>query len=92
MCRNIKNLRVAEVRPTEADYALAALQYVRKVSGYRAPSKVNKVAFDAAVLEIAESTRKLLSSLIVQPAPSSALRREAHGGHLESHDSNGSVG
>jgi hypothetical protein len=69
MCRNIKVLRNASVPPTEEEIALAALQYVRKVSGYRSPSRANKEAFDAAVLEIAESTRRLLDNLVF-PVPS----------------------
>jgi hypothetical protein len=64
MCRNIKILRNASVPPTEEEIALAALQYVRKVSGYRSPSRANKEAFDVAVLEIAESTRRLLDGLV----------------------------
>jgi hypothetical protein len=64
MCRNIKVLRNASIPPTEEEIALAALQYVRKVSGYRSPSRANKEAFDAAVLEIAESTRRLLDNLV----------------------------
>ena len=64
MCRNIKSLRNS-FPPTEEEVALAALQYVRKVSGYRAPSKANRMVFDAAVAEIAESTRKLMDGLVI---------------------------
>lgn len=60
MCRNIKKLRDPERIPTDDEIALAALQFVRKVSGYQKPSRVNQPAFDAAVDEIAASTRKLL--------------------------------
>jgi hypothetical protein len=63
MCRNIKVLRNASAPPTDEEIALAALQYVRKVSGYRTPSKANSVVFDAAVAAIAESTRQLLKGL-----------------------------
>lgn len=73
MCRNIKNLRNPVVQPTDEEFALAALQYVRKVSGYSAPSRANKEAFDAAVREIAASTRKLLNSLVVQGVPGSTM-------------------
>jgi hypothetical protein len=69
MCRNIKVLRNASIPPTEEEIALAALQFVRKVSGYRSPSRANKEAFDAAVLEIAESTRRLLDSLVFPASP-----------------------
>jgi hypothetical protein len=62
MCRNIKSLRY-DTPPTNEEITLAALQYVRKVSGYRAPSKVNRDVFDAAVAEIADSTRRLLNGL-----------------------------
>ena len=63
MCRSIKQLRNAEIPATEQELREAALQYVRKVSGYRKPSRTNSAVFDAAVLEIAESTRRLLASL-----------------------------
>ena len=69
MCRNIKTLRNASVPPSEVEFTLAALQYVRKVSGFRSPSRANKEAFEAAVAEIAASTRRLLDSL-VSPASS----------------------
>lgn len=63
MCRSIKQLRNAEIPATEQEMVEAALQYVRKVSGYRKPSRANSAAFDAAVLEVAESTRRLLATL-----------------------------
>jgi hypothetical protein len=63
MCRSIKVLRVPEAPATPEEIAAAALQFVRKVSGYRAPSKSNQPAFDAAVEEIANSTANLLNSL-----------------------------
>lgn len=63
MCRSIKQLRGAETPPTDAEISAAALQFVRKVSGYRQPSKVNQDAFDRAVAEIAQSTRQLLDRL-----------------------------
>ena len=67
MCRSIKTLRNAEIPATEEEIRAAALQFVRKVSGYRKPSKVNEVAFEQAVEEVAEATRILLKSL-KQPA------------------------
>ncbi len=66
MCRSIKTLRGAEMSATDDDIRAAALQYVRKVSGYRTPSRRNAEAFDAAVDEIAASTRRLLESLVVR--------------------------
>ncbi len=59
MCRNIKKLRQPERLPTEQELNDAALQYVRKVSGYRKPSRVNEKAFNNAVSEIAGVTRRL---------------------------------
>ena len=70
MCRNIVQLRQPDREPTDEEIALAALQFVRKVSGYRKPSAANQPAFDAAVAEIAEATQRLLNSLVVR-GPSS---------------------
>ena len=66
MCRSIKQLRNAEMLATEEEVRAAALQFVRKVSGYRKPSKVNQEAFDEAVEEITHVTQHLLSHLGVQ--------------------------
>jgi hypothetical protein len=63
MCRNIKQLRDPEGPPTDEEIDLAALQFVRKVSGYRKPSRANQPAFDAAVAEVAAATRRLFDSL-----------------------------
>jgi hypothetical protein len=63
MCRSIKQLRQPDVFPTDEEILAAALQYVRKVSGYRKPSRVNQEAFDCAVTEIANSTRNLIKNL-----------------------------
>jgi hypothetical protein len=70
MCRSIKTLRppVLPEEATEDDIHAAALQYVRKVSGFRAPAAHNREVFDAAVEEIAEATRKLLEGLEVRGA------------------------
>ncbi len=67
MCRNIKTLRRPEQPPTQDELQLAALQYVRKVSGYRVPSRKNAEAFDAAVDEVAEASRRLLDA-VANPA------------------------
>jgi hypothetical protein len=63
MCRSIKTLRRAEVEATDAEVAAAALQFVRKVSGYRVPSRKNAEAFDGAVAEIAAASKRLLEQL-----------------------------
>lgn len=60
MCRSIKQLRQLDQPPTEAEVEAAALQFVRKVSGYRAPSRANQDAFETAVAEITAATRRLL--------------------------------
>lgn len=70
MCRNIKQLRRPDAPPTDEEITLAALQYVRKVSGYRQPSRANQAAFDAAVAEVAAATARLLAA--VAPADSPA--------------------
>ncbi len=63
MCRSIKKLRDPEHFPVEEDIRAAALQYIRKVSGYRQPSRVNQLAFEQAVTEVAASTRTLLEKI-----------------------------
>jgi hypothetical protein len=63
MCRSIKTLRRAEEPATDEEIAAAALQFVRKVSGYRVPSQRNRDAFDDAVIEVAEASRRLLNTL-----------------------------
>ena len=63
MCRSIKTLRVAEIPATEEEIRAAALQFVRKVSGYRKPSRVNEEAFERAVEEVARATQILLDGL-----------------------------
>jgi hypothetical protein len=63
MCRSIKTLRGAEPPPDDDDARAAALQFVRKISGYRAPSRANQTAFDAAVQEVTAATTRLLEGL-----------------------------
>jgi hypothetical protein len=63
MCRSIKTLRRPEGPASDEEIAAAALQYVRKVSGYRAPSQRNTRAFDAAVSEVGRASRRLLEQL-----------------------------
>ena len=66
MCRSIKQLRNAEIPATEEEIHAAALQFVRKVSGYRKPSRANEAAFDLAVTEVAAATQKLLNEIGAQ--------------------------
>jgi len=67
MCRSIKTLRPPFTEdPSDADVRAAALQYVRKVSGFRAPAAHNRVAFEAAVDQVTEATQALLDSLVVR--------------------------
>lgn len=75
MCRSIKKLRNFDDPPSEAEIDEAAVQFVRKVSGYNRPSRVNEAAFNAGIREIADATRRLLDSL--QPARSGATEERA---------------
>ncbi len=63
MCRSIKKLRDQQCRAPDDEVAAAALQFVRKISGYRQPSRANEPAFTAAVDEISEASRRLLDTL-----------------------------
>jgi hypothetical protein len=67
MCRSIQQLRGASPPATVEEIRDAALQFVRKVSGYREPSRANHDAFERAVTEVAEATRRLLDDLVVPP-------------------------
>lgn len=69
MCRNIKQLRYPDRPATAEECALAARQYVRKVSGFRQPSRANAAAYEAAVAEIAAVTERLLGDLVVAGRP-----------------------
>ncbi len=66
MCRNIKKLRYPDRPPTDEELEAAALQFVRKVSGYRQPSKTNEAAFQQAITNIAAITRTLFDDLLVR--------------------------
>ena len=68
MCRSIKTLRRQGEPATDEEIAAAALQYVRKVSGYRKPSQANAEAFGGAVEEIAAASRRLLDALKTREA------------------------
>lgn len=65
MCRSIQQLRGAQPPATETEIRDAALQYVRKISGYRVPSNANADVFNDAVAQIADATSRLLDSLVV---------------------------
>ncbi len=71
MCRSIKQLRRPDQPPTDEELRAAALQFVRKISGFRQPSKANQAAFDAAVEEVTAASAKLLATL-TQRAPAQA--------------------
>ena len=64
MCRSIKTLRKADPPATDVEVREAALQFIRKISGYRQPSRANAVAFDRAVDEVAAATTTLLGALV----------------------------
>jgi hypothetical protein len=66
MCRSIKTLRRAEPAVSSEEIEAAAAQFVRKVSGYRSPSRANTEVFEAAVAQISVSTRTLLDSLVTR--------------------------
>ena len=63
MCRSIKQLRSPDHLADEAEIQAAALQFVRKVSGYRKPSRANQAAFEAAVQEISVAVERLLAEI-----------------------------
>ena len=76
MCRSIKTLRPPYAEQvTDADVRAAALQYVRKISGFRAPAARNAAAFEAAVEEVAATTARLLATLEVRPGGTKAVMR-----------------
>ncbi|UCF18943.1 MAG: DUF2277 domain-containing protein [Gemmatimonadota bacterium] len=66
MCRNIKKLRRPGEQPTDQELHDAALQFVRKLTGYRVPSRANQEAFDAAITDIAAVTRVLFERLVTR--------------------------
>jgi hypothetical protein len=64
VCRNIKKLRTPDGAPSDAELRDAALQFVRKISGYRVPSKANEAAFERAVTGVARVSRELFDDLV----------------------------
>jgi hypothetical protein len=77
MCRNIQQLRGIDPPATDAEIRDAALQLVRKVSGYRTPSRTNAAFFDLAVDEVATAIGRLLDGLVVAPGsrPATTVQR-----------------
>jgi hypothetical protein len=69
MCRNIKTLHNFEPPATDEEIRAAALQYVRKVSGYQKPSHANEQVFARALDEVAAATQRLLGALVTKAAP-----------------------
>jgi hypothetical protein len=69
MCRSIRTLFNFDPPATDDEVRAAALQFVRKVSGFHAPSKANAPAFDAAVQEVAQAAQRLLASLETRAPP-----------------------
>lgn len=69
MCRNIKTLFNFEPPATELEIRDAALQFVRKLSGFNLPSKANEAVFDQAVAEVADSARRLIAGLVTHAEP-----------------------
>ena len=68
MCRSIKTLRRLDETPSDEEISAAARQFVRKISGYRQPSKVNEAAFNTAVVDSAQASRRMLESLTASRA------------------------
>lgn len=69
MCRNIKTLFNFEPPATELEIRDAALQFVRKLSGFSVPSHANEAAFERAVAEVAQSARQLIGALVTSAEP-----------------------
>lgn len=69
MCRNIRTLHNFEPPATDDEIRAAALQFVRKISGFTAPSRANAAAFDRAVDEVASASRRLIASLVTSVEP-----------------------
>jgi len=66
MCRSIQTLRRPDIPTTQEEIEAAALQFVRKVSGYRKPSRINQAAFEQAVAQVSAATTALLAELGVK--------------------------
>jgi hypothetical protein len=69
MCRNIRTLFIFEPPATDDEIRAASLQFVRKLSGFNSPSKINQVAFERAVDDVTDAARALIASLVSTTAP-----------------------
>jgi hypothetical protein len=76
MCRNIRTLSNFQPPATDDEARAAALQYVRKISGFTKPSQANAAVFEAAIEEVAATTRRLLDELVIN-APARNRETEA---------------
>jgi hypothetical protein len=83
MCRNIKRLRHSDHAPTDAELHDAALQFVRKISGFRVPSQTNQAAFEHAVDGVAAVSRELFQSLQIRGHTHHYSESEALASHSE---------
>ena len=87
MCRSIKVLRQPDRGATDQELYEAALQYVRKISGFRKPARANQEAFDAAVAEIAAVSRTLLDRLPARKRPPAEHSHDPDGhSHTDAHN------
>jgi hypothetical protein len=75
MCRSIKQLRYGDHAPTDEEINAAALQFVRKVTGYRKPSRANQEAFEKAVIGITLTTRQLLENIGTEGGRAGSIAR-----------------
>jgi hypothetical protein len=82
MCRNIKRLRHPEHAPTDQELHDAALQFVRKISGFNSPSRANQDVFDTAVRDVAGAARVLFESLHISQ---SRVAAQAESGSSHQH-------
>ena len=67
MCRNIKKLRAPDRPPSDGELHDASLQFIRKISGFQKPSRINQRVFDRAVRDVAKAGRRLFDNLEVRP-------------------------
>lgn len=74
MCRSIKRLRNPGQPATAEEFNAAALQFVRKISGFQKPSKANQESFERAVVEVADASRRLLESIARDREASTVIR------------------
>jgi hypothetical protein len=79
MCRNIKTLYNFDPPATDEEIRASALQFVRKLSGFNAPSKLNEAAFDRAVEQVTDAATRLINSLVtLSPPKDRAVERAKH--------------